>query len=273
MKIDLDERIETHIQRLAADTPYPPTPDLVAAVAERIRRTNQPALRRSLQPLWVTLLALIIILVGLLSVAPVRAALLDWLQIGAVRIWQTTPPLSPTASPVQVAPSAAPTLRPTATFPLSDLDFTGETTLAAAQAAVDFPILLPTIPSDLGPPDHVYLQRMEGDLVILVWMQPNRPTQVRMSLHLLGPGAFVWKMQPPALAETTVHGERAVWIEGPYYIQAEGSWANRRLVDGPVLVWTAGAMTYRLEGALALEEALRVAESLVTVQSSDKNGQ
>jgi hypothetical protein len=39
-----------------------------------------------------------------------------------------------------------------------------------------------------------------------------------------------------------------------------------RLIDGHVLIWTDGNLTYRLETDLSLEEALKVAESLQPVK-------
>jgi hypothetical protein len=203
--------------------------------------------------------------------APVRAAVVTWLQIGVVRIWLVEPPLSATSTP-SVTKTPLPTvtsrltIRSTVTPLISQLDFYGEITLVEAQSQVDFPIYLPTLPVGLGPPDHVYLQKAEGDVIILVWMRPDQPNKVRMSFHLLGPGAFAWKMQPPSLAEVMVNGAEAFWTQGPYYIQTKsaggGTWGNRRLVDSYVLIWADGEMTYRLESDLSLEEAVRVAETI-----------
>lgn len=265
MNSETNEQFGAEISQIAADFSYPPTPDLAAGMVQRLAAQRMQPMRRSWQPAWAPLVAVTIVLAVLLSIAPVRAALVEWLQIGGVRIWQTMPPTP--AGPAVTPPAQTPfTVPPTPTLPLSTLDFTGETTLAEAQAAVAFPIRLPTVPADLGEPDHVYLQRAEGDLVILVWMEPLKSEQVQMSLHLLGPGAFVGKMAPPVVVDTVVHGERAIWTEGPYYIQAGGGWGFRRLVEGNVLIWTEGEMTYRLESALALEEAIVVAESLVVIE-------
>jgi hypothetical protein len=102
-----------------------------------------------------------------------------------------------------------------------------------------------------------------GPVVVLVWLDPNRPDRVRLSLHELGPGTFGEKVQPQVIQETTVHGERALWTEGPYMIQLKnGDYDVRRLVMGHVLIWTVGEVTLRLETDLSLEEAVRIAESL-----------
>jgi hypothetical protein len=54
-----------------------------------------------------------------------------------------------------------------------------------------------------------------------------------------------------------------VWAEGPYLLQLSGGDIDlRRLVEGHVLIWTDGPITYRLETDLTLDEAVRIAESL-----------
>ncbi|MEZ4868877.1 MAG: hypothetical protein R3C14_46560 [Caldilineaceae bacterium] len=241
------------VQRTAAALAYPPTPDLAGRAARRLQPPTQ--LRRVLprHPLWTALLLLAVLVVTCWMMPPVRAAMLEWLQLGAVRIWLRAPDITPTAPPINT---------PTPTPIPAMLDFAGETTWADAQARSGLPLRLPTYPADLGEPAHVYYQKMNGSVVILVWMEPARPQQVRMSLHLLGPGAFVWKLQPKVVQETQVHGTLAYWTEGEYYVQVLHGQANRRLVQGHVLIWTEGEITYRLETALPMAEAIRIAESL-----------
>ena len=69
------------------------------------------------------------------------------------------------------------------------------------------------------------------------------------------------------MEETTVDGERALWVRGPHLLQFREKNGNvdydtRRLVNGNVLIWQEDTLTYRLETDLPLEEAVRVAESL-----------
>jgi hypothetical protein len=67
--------------------------------------------------------------------------------------------------------------------------------------------------------------------------------------------------------ETTVNGRPALWTEGPYLLQfrRDGHTVTevQRLVEGHVLIWAEGEITYRLESDLPLEEAVRIAESLL----------
>ena len=267
MSTNPNERWEAQLHTIADDFTFPPTPDLTAAVAEQLAEPKRVRTHHLLRPIWVALLLLVLGLVGTLSIPAVRATVLEWLQIGTVRIWLVDPSPTATNAPISVAPTAISVpivVSPTTTPMSSVLDIAGETTLLAAQAQVDFPIRLPTQPADLGEPEHVYLQQAEGDMVILVWMRPDQPQQVRMSLHLLGPGAFVWKMQPPDIVETEVNDAPAFWLQGPYYIKVGlgESWGSVRLVDGHVLIWSDGDLTYRLESDLPLTEAIQIAETL-----------
>jgi hypothetical protein len=198
-------------------------------------------------------LALVVLLLGLtLAVPPARAAISRVLHLGSVTIF----PSAPTAT------STEPTPTPLA----SVLDLAGETTLSNARQQAHFTIRLPAYPADLGPPQRVYLQDLGGAAVVLVWLEPGRPNQVRMSLHELSSDVWVQKFAPRVIQETSVHGQRALWTDGPYVVQVaspgQTTYAERRLVSGHVLIWTEGAITYRLETGAFLQEAVRIAESL-----------
>jgi hypothetical protein len=191
------------------------------------------------------------VLLSLVLLAPqVRAAVQALWQLGAVHITRTEP------TPVT---AAGPTPTPLA----SVLDLAGQTTLSNARTRAGFPIRLPTYPPDLGRPDLVYLQDLNGPLVVLVWLVPGHPDQVRLSLHELSSGVFVYKVAPPAIQTTTVHGQPALWTDGPYLVVVrDGSTELRRLVTGHVLIWTEGGLTYRLETSVSLSDAVRIAASL-----------
>jgi hypothetical protein len=264
-----NEQWEARLQQLARHFPYPPTPDVTSTV--RAQLAEGSSLKPGFLPrrlAWAALLALLV-LAGLLAVPQVRAALVEYLQIGAVRIFLVEP--TPTSTPTPAAASLeerpiTATPRPSPT-PLTSLrDLAGATTLAQAQAQVDFPIRLPAYPANLGEPDRVFLQDFDGPVVVLVWLDDAQPGRVHLSLHELGPGTFADKGNPGRIEETSVNGQRAIWAEGPYVLQFRvGSRVDydfRRLVEGRVLIWAEGDITYRLESDLPLEEAVRVAESL-----------
>ena len=262
------ERFESRLRAAASSFPYPPTQDVAANVRRRLAGKRAPIMRRRLA--WAAV-AFVLAVAALLSVPEVRAAIVEFLQIGVVRIFlvapTTTPVPTPEATvelvfevPVTATPLAASTLLP------SLLDLDGETTLDDARTRAGFSIPLPAYPSDLGSPDHVYLQDVGGSFVVLVWIDPQQPDRVRLSLHLIGPGSFAAeKYQPTVIAQTTVNGQPAVWAEGPYILRVRNGYIDeRRLIEGHVLIWKEGDITYRLETDLSLEEAVKIAESLKT---------
>ena len=256
------ELFERQILSIAKEMAYPRTPDIAGAVKRRLRL---PERRRSLSRQWAWSLMILVTLVSsLMLIPPVRAAVLEFIQIGVVRIFRAEPtPLAPQQQfpSVPVTATAGPTAQPL--IPILEM-MAGEVTLEEAQQIVDYSIRLPAYPPDLGDPDHVFVQDADGDMTILVWRDPEQPDEVSMSLHFLPPDSWaIKKLEPALIQETTVNGQRAFWTIGPYPIRySNGNIDFIRMVDGRVLIWTEGEITYRLETDLSLEEAIRVAESL-----------
>ena len=247
----MTEPFETRLQALAKEFKYPSTPPVANVVMARLR-TLSPRLRNR-QFAW-ALVAVIILLIGLMFVPPVRAAVLEFIQIGIVRIFPAPTESTPTIqAPLTATPAAS-------SIPFLE-NLVGETTLEEAQTTVDFPIPLPP---NLGTPHHVYLQNAGGWMVILIWLDSQQPDQIEMSLHIIEAGSWtIEKYQPAALEETTVHNQRAVWTSGPYpLLLSDGDMDFIRMVDGHVLIWEENGITYRLETDLPLDEAVRIAESL-----------
>ena len=245
-------------RRQAAAFVYPNTPDLARAVTQRLttgERGARGATRRpgALRPGWVIASVVLVLAAGLLAVPEVRGAVIEVLRIGAVRILRL--------APAEPAPAGAPAAT---VVPLSTvLDLAGETTLEAARTQVDFPLALPQYPPDLGAPDAVFVQNVSGPAVILAWTDETDPATVTLSLYQIAASAYFTKIAPKVIEETEVAGREAIWAEGPHLLlDQSGDFENRRLVEGNVLIWTAGPVTYRLETALGLAEARRIAESL-----------
>lgn len=238
----------------AASFAYPPTPDLPGAV--RARLTARPRARGRLRLVAGLALAAALVLGALLAVPEVRATALRLLRLGAV-IVRVEP--APTALPGAPSPAPAP-----------GLALAGETSLAEARRRAGFPILLPAHPEGLGPPDRVFLQDLDGDAVVLVWGDPEQPGRAMLSLHALRSPVFVEKMifgdETERLAEAEVSGAPALWVRGPHLLRVARGGRDEiapvRIVEGNTLIWTRGDLTYRLECAVELDEALRIAESL-----------
>jgi hypothetical protein len=264
---------------LARGFSYPPTPDIAGTVRTRLAAAlRQPdATRKAVARLrWAPAAVIVVmILAALLAVPAVRAAVLDFIRVGAVRIFLAPPTVTPTAlptptgagappiveAPLTATPGLGPFELPAPTFSLADLD--GATTLADARARAGFPVLLPVYPPDLGAPDKVYLQSFGGNIVVMVWLDRKLPDHVRLSLHALGPGVDAFKGQPQAVTRTQVNGQMAVWTQGPYVLVYRGGNADlSQMINGHVLLWTVGEVTYRLETDVTLDEAVKIAESL-----------
>jgi len=256
-----DMDFETQLRSIASGMEYPPTPDIAGAAAARLRVPHT----RSISRIYARSLVLaLVLLASLLLIPSVRAAVIEFIQIGVVRIFRAEPTPVPQESPATKMPVTA---TPSATLP-SLLPFleqmAGETTLQAAQKVTEYPILLPAYPSGLGEPDRVFVQDAEGPMTILVWLDPQQPDQVKMSLHFIPEGSWaVEKFSPRAIDETRVNGNPAVWALGPYPMMLQnGDMKVWRLVNGHVLIWENGEVTYRLETDLSMEEAVKIAESL-----------
>ncbi len=266
----MNERLPTEdweawLQATAQTFEYPPTPAITAVVlsaSQSQRRGGLPVRRRAL-----AVALLIVLLLGLWSVPQVRAGVRAILRIGAVEIVLPTPaPLHrPSAAPPPATPS--PTVPPSPTIKTALQELAGATTLSDARRQLPFPIHLPSYPSDLGVPDRVFVQDLNGPAVILIWLEPNQPEHTRLSLHLLSSDLLMRKSMVTELTQTTVNGRSAAWVIGPHLIEvylANGgrTIAQRQLVDGNTLIWTAGTLTYRLETRQSLTDAVRTAESV-----------
>ncbi len=258
-RAEIGERLES----LARSFPYPPTPDLAAEHQRLTAQTHPPPrLRRRLA--WSASIAFLL-LAGVLVVPSARAQVLEFLQLGVVRIFLSDSSPSPTSKPV---PSML--QQPSATLPLAVAqkvnldDLAGETSLQEARERAGYPILLPSYPPDLGHPGRVYFQDSPAAMTILVWMNPEDPELIRLALFVLPPGPYVAKTQPQIIKETMVNQQPALWTSGDHivFLRSRNQIDERRFVTGNVLIWQLGEITYRLETDLRLEEAVRIAESL-----------
>lgn len=253
------------VRQMASGLVYPPTPDVAAAVGRKLTVQGRPPGRQwPTKALAGALVVILLLLAIVLAVPQVRAAVLEFLQIGAIRI---VAPTATSSAPVG-GPAAGPvTASPAPTTQL--LDIAGETSLAEAVARVNFPITLPEYPPDLGPPDQVYLQELgdpgiDGSAVILVWRDPARPDEARLSLYEIDVPYYGIKQAPlEVLRETRVNGQLAFWVQGPHRLQLQaGDYQEWFFVPGNVLLWTDGTLSYRLESGLSFEESVLIAESL-----------
>jgi hypothetical protein len=273
-QLPVEERDE-RLRRVASSLDYPPTPDIARAVRVRLasdglraasRRTSGGPMRRLA---WVALAVLAVGLLAVLVVPEAQAFVRALLRIGSIEIVVATPtPIETPGSASTISPvTATPVAGAGAGTPAAGLG--GDTTLEAAQQRVNFPILVPSYPPDLGEPQIVFARDLNGPMAVLGWRGPEQGDHVRMALYELSSDAIARKLvqQSTILEETTVRGNQALWLQGPHLLEfmdpgsASGLDALR-IDESTVLLWEEGIVTYRLESTLSLQEAVRVAESL-----------
>lgn len=236
--------LEEYVVEIGRGITYPPTPRF--QVVPTAAPTRPHALPR------LALLVVLAALLALLFAPPVRARLFEILRLGGMEI-QIEPAGESSATEI---PFAAIDL-------ISGLELDGRTTLAEARQNLDFAIALPAYPPDLGEPDAVYVQNIgTGPFVVLVWVQAARPSEVRYVIYVLGRGTVLSKGPLNVFQGTEVGESTAIWTEGSYIVDIGGRDQDVRLVEGYALIWTQGELTYRLEGATTIEEAVRIAESI-----------
>lgn len=149
---DPNNDLKANLSALAVGIEWPPTPELQASV---MRRTAVRRPRLQLLPSrWaLAAVAVLVIVATLLAYSPARTAIAGWLNLHT-NIKRTT--ALPTPSPL-----------PSGTLG-SDLGLGTRTTVAGAQNAVGWQVL---VPAQLGTPDAVYVQ-----------MPPEGPLQGEVSL-------------------------------------------------------------------------------------------
>jgi uncharacterized protein DUF4367 len=260
------ELFEKRLISISTGLDYPRTPDIAGSVMTRLRPSTRPRfLSRRLA--W-SLTVILILFSSLMLIPPARAAIIEFIQIGVVRIFGSpaTPPVEETPS-IVVPATATPGPTLPALIPILE-EIAGEMTLEEARLTLDFPILLPSYPADLVYPDRIFVQDADGKMAILVWLDPQQPDKVLMSLHFIPRGSWaIDKANPVLIQETSVNGQRAIWAVGPYPLRLHnGDLQFRRLIEGHVLIWEEENITYRLETDLPLEEALKIAESLEPIR-------
>lgn len=240
------DSFEKQLQGIAAHLPYPPTPPLSRPASVRMAQRHMrpifvppPILTRPLMRA-----AMLIFALGLcaLAVPDIRAAVLAFLRIGSVTIT-----LDGGARDGQ---------------PLNLNDISGETPLAAVQEAVNYRL---RIPPD-STPDRVFVQ--EGEMVIMVWIDEDH--QLEQALYQIPDGDWQIIKSADSVTITDVRGEYAVWVDvrHPVQIIRDGEVVDELtyFVDGSVLVWGIGRITYRLETGLMMDEARALAASLVPLE-------
>lgn len=151
------------------------------------------------------------------------------------------------------------------------------TTLGEARAAVTFALRVPRLPG-LGDPDLVYLAEPPagGAVTFLYRGQDGFPADPATNIGLIvtqfradiAPESFEKLIDSGVrVTPARVHGLAAWWVAGGehffFYRDAQGQVVDSTLrLASDTLIWEEGGVTHRVEGAPAVSDAIRVAESL-----------
>jgi len=220
--------------------------------------------------------ALVLALVALLAIVAIAGALGLGLPGLRILLGEAPPPPSATAS---IAPSVPPPSAPATPEVLGASLRLGEALDPSDPDALDaqagFPVRLPTDPQ-IGPPETAYIDKLKGGQVTLLWpTRPDLPATLQPDIGLLisefrgtvGSEFFAKATGANTKVEPVqVDGRDGYWLTGDphvFFWEGQGGFVDdpRRWV-GDVLLWSDGAVTYRLETSLGRDEAIRIAESL-----------
>jgi hypothetical protein len=245
--------LEDALFDLAEHLDHPAADDLEVLVLQSIREPGRAdeRPRARARTLLAVAAAVVVIATALVAIAPARRAIADWLGIGAVEVHRVDHPL-PNGSGTATVPGA----------PGSSLPVDAGLDLATAQRRVQFTIAIPRDPTAGTRSGITVDTRVPGGLVVLTY---PRFTLVEIASQDSGPVAGKLVAPGVSVDPVTVGGDPGLWISGAHqvaYLDRSGRLQTdsvRR--SGPVLLWTSGGVTYRIEG-LDRVEAQRIGASV-----------
>jgi hypothetical protein len=256
--------LERALVRLGRDLAFPETPDVAAAVGDRLERAA-PARRRapSRRALVVAFVALVVAVGAAMAVPSARTAILEFFGLRGATVTRVD-----TLPPVET--------RPEAPDPVTELELGSPVPVVDGSVRVKWPYLV--VPDALGPPDAAYYSSVLRDGKVSLVYEPgagvprSRYTGVGILVTefrgAFAPG-YVDKL---AESGTTIERLRvgrhpAVWLEGgPHFVAFRTPGGNfgeevARLAGNTLLVQH-GRLLVRIEGELEQERAVEIARSL-----------
>lgn len=241
-----DDALIAELRELGRRVDVPEPADQRAAVRARLAtRTPVRAARHRLRR-WMAGVAAAT-LGAVLVVPPARAAVVDAVG-GLLRI-----------AGVEVRRDTDPGVLPSRPAPLPS---SRGTTLQDARRLARFTVLAPAA---LGAPHEITVADPDADGAPRVVTVTYRGGAVRLDQFDGQPEPAFMKSAPDA-EWTDVGGQTAIWLPRPHpvsYVDRGGVQRTEAArLAGPTLIWSAGSVTYRLEGLATLESALAVANSL-----------
>jgi hypothetical protein len=257
--------LERALVRLGGDLVFPETPDVVAALGDRLEQAapvRRPAPSR--RALVVAFVALAVAVGAAMAVPSARTAILEFFGLRGATVTRVE-----TLPPVETRPEA-----PDAAA--RELELGSPVPVVDGSVRVEWPHLV--VPQALGPPDAAYYSSLLRDGKVSLVYEPgagvprSRYTGVGILVTEfrgdLAPG-YVDKL---AESGTTIERLRvgrhpAVWLEGgPHFVAFRTPGGNfgeevARLAGNTLLVQH-GRLLVRIEGELERERAVEIARSL-----------
>lgn len=240
---------------------------VLARVPEQHATTAAPRRRASLALVGVAAAAAV--LVALVAVEPARTAVAGWLGIGAVEVTQAPAPGPGPAAPPASSHHPSATTAPTSVGTVVPLGPNpapfGPDQLAAAQAALPFPIHLPSS-AVAGAPRTIAVDHAVGTGLVEVAYPTftlvelaSRPDAEPIMSKTVGPGTRI--------LDVRVGTRPALWLDGqPHqlsFVRPDGTYdTDRTRQAGSVLLWEDGGISHRIEGLDSLDAALDVAATM-----------
>ncbi|MFI5924589.1 hypothetical protein ACIA3K_01285 [Micromonospora sp. NPDC051543] len=235
--------LEAELRDLGGWLDTPATPDVTARVRDRLVGDVRGRRR------WRSLAAAAVVALLVAALPPMRAAVAD--AVGEVLRF----------AGVDIVTSSTPPSPPGEPSPLPSLRTVG---LDEARRAVRFPV---RVPAALGPPERVSVADPDGTDAYRVATLLYEGGALRLDafdgrLDL----TFHKRTSRPGVEWTQVDGDFAVWVDGPHvlsYVDRSGQIRRETArLAASTLIWEQNGVTYRLEGARSMAEALEIARSL-----------
>lgn len=244
-----DEALGRALSAAGRDLAFPPTPSFAPAVATRLEvdraaRSRPPFPRIAI---WSRRRVVLLAAIGLL--AAIALAFGARFVLGAAEV-RVQPGVTPTGPPLGPGALGEPVA-------VSDVS-----------AAVGFQVALP----DGSVPDEAYVVLTDaGRGALLAWNAGDRYAALPETpwglvlLQLVGDDEIVLKTVDrfEDLLDSRVNGRRAFWIDAPHELFVATEAGDESFtVQGNVLIWAEGLVTYRMETTLRLREAIALAETI-----------
>jgi len=257
------DALERHLAHLRTDLVFPKTPDIASTLALN-DMPGPPEPSRTMAPpgapwSW-TALAAAAVMIGILAVVipGARSTLASWFDFPGVRIEVGTDEQPPPAPPTSIG----------GTLLLGKQVATADATKAAR-----FEIVVPVGERITGTPETYLLDRDGAMIVSLLYpASPKLPEIGTTSVGLLlmqidspdSTAVFTKRsMNEQSPVSVKVNGEMGTWIEGgTLTIEPVYQSGTFKRSSGNVLIWDQHGVTYRMESALIMTDAVALAEGL-----------